>query len=67
MTWLLRPEVMNSTDVRDLDKQNVFNTDVTINPSSPKMVPLDYNINNYRINNGINNRTRVSTIRPLVK
>ena len=61
MTWLLRPDVMNSTDIRDLSKQNVFNTDVTINPSSPRMVPLDYNITHYRVNG----ENQMSTIKPL--
>ena len=31
MTWFLRPEVMSSPNVRLLNKDNVFRTDVTIN------------------------------------
>ena len=63
MTWLLRPEVMNSPDVRDLDKTNVFNTDVTITSLSHQIVPLDYNVVNYRINN--RNDDRVSKLIPI--
>ncbi len=37
MTWFLRPDVMNSLDVRELDKTVVFDTDVTINPMSPRL------------------------------
>jgi TFIIF-interacting CTD phosphatase-like protein len=53
MTWFLRPEVMNSTDVRELDKTAVFDTDVTINPvisniSSETVKPTTY-ISNDRI------------------
>lgn len=29
MRWFLRSDVMNSTDIRDLDKSNVFDTDIT--------------------------------------
>ena len=50
MTWLYRPDIMNSTDVRELDKSKVFDTDVTIN--------------SYEIINPIANAT-VSTLRPI--
>ena len=36
MTWFLKPEVMNSPDVRELDKSTVFDTDVTINPMTSR-------------------------------
>ena len=43
MTWFLRPDVMNSKDVRELDKNEVFKTDVTIN--RVKFIPLVQNDN----------------------
>jgi len=39
MTWFLRPEVMNSTDVRELDKSVVFKTDISI-PKSISIPPM---------------------------
>ncbi len=64
MTWLLRPEVMNSHDVRDLDKTNIFNTEITVSSGPSEMVPLDYNITHYRVDDG-NNSGRVSTLTPI--
>ncbi len=39
MTWMLRPDVMNSTDVRDLYKSDVFKTYVTTTPLHKLMFP----------------------------
>ena len=48
-TWLLRPEVMNSTDVRTLNKKNIFNTVVTVPfPVVPFPGSIDYNVTHYR-------------------
>ena len=39
MTWFLRPEVMASPNVRELNKNDVFMTDVTISHRSPISLP----------------------------
>ncbi len=62
MTWFLRPDVMNSLDVRELDKATVFNTDVTINPMSPKLRDSLVSINN---NMTMRKEERTSTLRPI--
>ena len=54
VTWLLRPEVINATDVRKLDKKNVFNTVVTV----PFPVGIDYNVINYRISENEDRETK---------
>lgn len=59
MTWLLQPEVMNSHDVRDLDKSQVFNIEVTTMVNNN---PIDYNVLNYRTSE---DAERISTIRPI--
>ncbi len=42
MMWFMRPEVMKSTDVRELNKSNIFKTNVTTFPSirGIKTVPI---------------------------
>lgn len=57
MTWLMRPDVMNSKDVRDLDKSNIFNVDVSVN--SGGFLPLDYNVINYK------DQDKISSLKPI--
>lgn len=60
MTWLLRPEVMHSLDVRDLDKSNIFNHDVAIGDTGNNgFIPLDYNIVNYK------DQDKISVLKPI--
>lgn len=42
MTWFLKPEVMNSSNVRELDKSDVFKTNISV-------------FNNLSVNNNVNN------------
>jgi len=65
MTWFLKPEVMNSPDVRELDKTAVFDTDVTINPMSPHLHVMKNNNNNNNKNNSVD-MGRVSTLKPIL-
>ena len=57
MIWLLRPEVMSSDNVRNLDKSTIFQTDVTTD--------LSYDIKNIKNNNRIDDR-KVSRLEPIV-
>lgn len=60
MTWLLNPDVMNSTDVRNLNKSDIFNIDIFVNGNERKseLIPLDYNIIR-------NNENNISTLIPI--
>lgn len=40
MTWFMRPEVMKSKDVRELDKSGIFTTSVTSFPSYKNIKPF---------------------------
>lgn len=57
LTWLFRPEVMQSNDIRNLDKSNIFNTNVAVNVRG--ILPLDYNVEHYR------NENKISTLKPI--
>lgn len=60
MTWLLRPEVVNALDVRDLDKSGIFNANVVIDPNMiDGIIPIDYNVTNYK------NEDKISSLKPI--
>ena len=60
MTWLLRPEVVNALDVRDLDKSGIFNANVAIDPNMINgIIPIDYNVTNYK------NENKISLLKPI--
>lgn len=64
MTWLLRSDVINSKDVRDLDKTGIFNHDISVSPNITGgilqgILPLDYNIVNYK------DEDKISVLKPI--
>ena len=62
-TWLLRPEVMNSSDVRTLSKKNIFNTVVTVDfPTT-----VDYNVTHYRTSDQEIKEDPFESLRPTKK
>jgi len=61
MTWMLRPDVMNSTDVRELDKSEVFKTNITTTPLNKLMFPqISEDDNNDEIDENIPNTLPIS-------
>ena len=69
MTWLLKPEVMNSSDVRLLNKENIFDMSVTVNDfneDEDEEIPIDYNIFRHSNSNYIanNSNSKISRLKP---
>jgi TFIIF-interacting CTD phosphatase-like protein len=60
MTWMLRPDVMNSTDVRELDKSEVFKTNITTTPLNKLMFPQISEDDNDEIDENIPNTLPIS-------
>jgi len=61
MMWFHKPEVVHSRDVRELDKNNVFDTNITANTRNPSNFIAQVKSES-RYNNP---KTRISTLIPL--